>query len=162
MVPSPKVATYDLQPGMSAPELTERALEAIGSAEYDLIVLNFPNPDMVGHTGSLSAVIKAVEAVDLGLAKIVPAAQARGGAVFVTADHGNCELMRDPVTGGSHTAHTTNLVPAILVGAGDLTLQDGRLSDIAPTLLALMRLPIPAEMTGRSLAVDCVQRHSAA
>jgi 2,3-bisphosphoglycerate-independent phosphoglycerate mutase len=162
MVPSPKVATYDLQPEMSAPELTKRAVEAIGSGVYDLIVLNFPNPDMVGHTGSLSAAIKAVEAVDVGLGQIVPTVQARGGALFVTADHGNCELMRDPETGGPHTAHTTNLVPAILVGGGDLTLQDGRLSDIAPTLLTLMNLPIPAEMTGRSLAVRRVERHSIA
>jgi 2,3-bisphosphoglycerate-independent phosphoglycerate mutase len=153
MVPSPKVATYDLQPEMSTPELTERVLEGIGSGQYDLIVLNFPNPDMVGHTGDLSAAIRAVEAVDAGLGQIVPAVQARGGAIFVTADHGNCELMRDPETGGPHTAHTTNLVPAILVSGGNRRLRDGRLADIAPTLLALMGLPIPTEMTGRSLLV---------
>jgi 2,3-bisphosphoglycerate-independent phosphoglycerate mutase len=151
MVPSPKVATYDLKPEMSAPELTDRAVEAIGSGKYDLIVLNFANPDMVGHTGSLAAAIKAVETVDAGLGRIVEAIRKAGGALLVTADHGNCELMRDPVTGGPHTAHTTNPVPLIAVGAGDMTLSEGRLADLAPTLLALMDLPQPAQMTGSSL-----------
>jgi 2,3-bisphosphoglycerate-independent phosphoglycerate mutase len=151
LVPSPKVATYDLQPEMSAPELTERVVAAIESGKYDLIVLNFANPDMVGHTGSLPAAIKAVEAVDAGLGRIAEAVRAQGGALLVTADHGNCELMRDPETGGPHTAHTTNPVPVLLMGGDAAALKDGRLADIAPTLLALMGLPQPAEMTGRSL-----------
>jgi 2,3-bisphosphoglycerate-independent phosphoglycerate mutase len=151
MVPSPKVATYDLQPEMSAPELTDKAVEAIGSGKYDLIVLNYANPDMVGHTGSLKAAVKAVETVDTGLGRIAEAIRRAGGALLVTADHGNCELMRDPETGGPHTAHTTNPVPVVLLGGGDVTLADGRLADIAPTLLALMGLPQPQEMTGVSL-----------
>jgi 2,3-bisphosphoglycerate-independent phosphoglycerate mutase len=151
MVPSPKVATYDLQPEMSAAELTAKAVEAIGSGKYDLIVLNYANPDMVGHTGKLSAAIKAVETVDTGLGKISEAIQKSGGALLVTADHGNCELMKDPVTGGPHTAHTTNPVPLLLQGGGDVTLAEGRLADLAPTLLDLMQLPKPAEMTGMSL-----------
>ncbi len=116
MVPSPKVATYDLQPEMSAPELTDKAVAAIDSGKYDLIVLNFANPDMVGHTGILSAAIKAVETVDTGLGRIAEAIKAQGGALLVTADHGNCELMKDPETGGPHTAHTTNPVPVLLMG----------------------------------------------
>jgi 2,3-bisphosphoglycerate-independent phosphoglycerate mutase len=152
MVPSPKVATYDLQPEMSAPELTAKAVEAIESRKYDLIVLNFANPDMVGHTGSLPAAIKAVETVDTSLGKIADAIKKVGGALLVTADHGNSEMMRDPVTGGPHTAHTTNPVPLILFGAGNrLLLAEGRLADIAPTLLELMGLPKPPEMTGVSL-----------
>lgn len=157
MVPSPKVATYDLQPEMSAPELAEKAVAAILSGEYDLIVLNFANPDMVGHTGSLPAAIRAVETVDEGLGRIAHAIERAGGALLVTADHGNCELMRDPNTGGPHTAHTTNPVPVLLYDPAreargeSASLADGRLGDIAPTLLALMGLPQPAEMTGRSL-----------
>jgi len=157
MVPSPKVATYDLAPEMSAPELADKAVAAIGSGTYDLIILNFANPDMVGHTGKLSAAIRAVEAVDAGLGRIMDAIHAAGGALLVTADHGNCELMRDPSTGGPHTAHTTNPVPVMLdapgvSGAGGLGgLEDGRLGDLAPTLLALMSVPQPAQMTGRSL-----------
>ncbi len=152
MVPSPKVATYDLQPEMSAPELTDKAVEAIKSGKYDLIVLNFANPDMVGHTGVLSAAIKAVETVDTGLGKIANAIEAMGGALLVTADHGNCEMLIDPETGGPHTAHTLNPVPLILAGAGNrLLLAQGRLADIAPTLLELMGLPKPPEMTGVSL-----------
>ena len=152
MVPSPKVATYDLQPEMSAPELTAKAVEAIRSGKYDLIVLNFANPDMVGHTGSLPAAIKAVEAADTGLGEIAAAIEQAGGALLVTADHGNCELMRDPVTGGPHTSHTTNPVPLLLQGARNRSLAaDGRLADLAPTLLELMDLPKPAEMTGVSL-----------
>jgi 2,3-bisphosphoglycerate-independent phosphoglycerate mutase len=152
MVASPKVATYDLQPEMSAPELTDKAVAAIGSGTYDLIVLNFANADMVGHTGSLEAATRAVEAVDAGLGRIAAAIRAAGGALFVTADHGNAELMRDPATGGPHTAHTTNPVPAMLLGGpvgGELA--EGRLADIAPTLLALLGLPQPAVMTGHSL-----------
>jgi 2,3-bisphosphoglycerate-independent phosphoglycerate mutase len=151
LVPSPKVPTYDKQPEMSAPEVTEKAIAAIASGKYDLIVLNFANPDMVGHTGSLPAAIKAVQAVDAGLGRIVAAIGRAGGALLVTADHGNCELMRDPVTGGPHTAHTTNPVPVILIGGDGAALHDGILADIAPTLLELMGLPQPAEMTGHSL-----------
>ncbi len=151
MVPSPKVATYDLQPEMSAPELTHKALEVITSGKYDLIVLNYANPDMVGHTGILSAAIKAVEVVDTGVGQLAQAVHDAGGALLVTADHGNCELMRDPETGGAHTAHTTNPVPLLLIGPGDVSLAEGRLSDIAPTLLELMNLPKPVEMTGVSL-----------
>jgi 2,3-bisphosphoglycerate-independent phosphoglycerate mutase len=151
MVPSPKVATYDLQPEMSAPELADKAVAAIGSAKYDLIVLNFANPDMVGHTGVLAAAIKAVETVDAGLGRIADAITAQGGALLVTADHGNCEMMKDPMTGGPHTSHTTNPVPVVLMGGPGGALHDGRLADIAPTLLKLMGLPQPAEMTGRAL-----------
>jgi 2,3-bisphosphoglycerate-independent phosphoglycerate mutase len=152
MVPSPKVATYDLQPEMSAPELTDKAVAAIGSGKYDLVVLNYANPDMVGHTGSLPAAIKAVETVDDGLGRIAEAIRKAGGVLLVTADHGNCEMMRDPQTGGPHTAHTTNPVPLLLSGARNRALvADGRLADIAPTLLELMELPRPQEMTGRSL-----------
>jgi 2,3-bisphosphoglycerate-independent phosphoglycerate mutase len=152
MVPSPKVATYDLQPEMSAPELTDKAVAAINSGKYDLIVLNYANPDMVGHTGSLPAAVKAVETVDAGLGRIAQAVEKSGGALLVTADHGNCEMMRDPETGGPHTAHTTNPVPVMLVGARNRALSaGGRLADIAPTLLELMELPKPKEMTGTSL-----------
>ena len=126
MVPSPKVATYDLQPEMSAPELTDKVVAAIDSGKYDLIVLNFANPDMVGHTGSLPAAIKAVETVDAGLGRIADAIERAGGALLVTADHGNCEMMRDPETGGPHTAHTTNPVPVFLLGARQPRAADGR------------------------------------
>jgi 2,3-bisphosphoglycerate-independent phosphoglycerate mutase len=137
---------------MSAPELTDKAVEAIRSGKYDLIVLNYANPDMVGHTGNLPAAIKAVETVDFGLGRIADAISKSGGALLVTADHGNCEMMRDPATGGAHTAHTTNPVPVVLVGAGNRALlAEGRLADIAPTLLELMDLPKPEEMTGVSL-----------
>jgi 2,3-bisphosphoglycerate-independent phosphoglycerate mutase len=157
MVPSPRVATYDLQPEMSAPELTDKAVAAIASGTYDLIILNFANPDMVGHTGDLNAAIRAVETVDAGLGRIADAVVAAGGALLVTADHGNCEMMRDPVTGVPHTAHTTNPVPVLLVGAG-AALRDGRLADIAPTLLGLMGIVVPAEMTGTSLIPDDAAR----
>ncbi len=151
MAASPKVATYDLQPEMSAPELTDRAVAAIESDAYELIVLNFANPDMVGHTGVLAAAIAAVETVDSGLGRIADAITKAGGALLVTADHGNCELMVDPLTGAPHTAHTTNPVPAMLIGGGADGLADGRLADVAPTLLALLGIAQPAEMTGRSL-----------
>ena len=154
MVASPKVATYDLQPEMSAPELTDKVVTAIRSGQFDLIVLNYANPDMVGHTGNLAAAIKAVEAVDTGLGAIAEAIADQGGALMVTADHGNCELMKDPETGGPHTAHTLNQVPVLLAGVpGIVGLHDGRLADIAPTLLALLGLHQPAAMTGRSLLV---------
>ena len=152
MVPSPKVATYDLQPEMSAPELTAKAVAQIDSGVFDLIILNFANPDMVGHTGILAAAITAVETVDKGLGDIAAAVARAGGALVVTADHGNCELMRDPVTHEPHTAHTLNPVPVVVMGAPPgATLANGRLADIAPTLLALMGLPQPKEMTGVNL-----------
>jgi 2,3-bisphosphoglycerate-independent phosphoglycerate mutase len=151
MVPSPKVATYDLQPEMSAPELTDKAVAAIESGKYDLIVLNYANPDMVGHTGVLAAAIKAVETVDTGLGRIAEAIQAKGGALLVTADHGNCELMKDPETGGPHTAHTTNPVPVVLMTGNKPPIADGRLADLAPTLLDLLGIPQPPEMTGHSI-----------
>jgi 2,3-bisphosphoglycerate-independent phosphoglycerate mutase len=152
MPQSPKVATYDLQPEMSAAEVSDHFVRAI-EAGYDLIVVNYANPDMVGHTGSLSAAIKAVEAVDRGLTRAVAALEKAGGAMIVCADHGNCEMMVDPVTGGPHTAHTLNPVPVILFGGPQgATLRDGgKLADLAPTILALMGLPQPAEMTGQSL-----------
>ena len=153
LVPSPKVATYDLQPEMSAPELTDKAVEAIRSGKYDLIILNFANPDMVGHTGVLSAAIKAVETVDAGLGRLADAVLAQGGALLVTADHGNCELMRDPVTGGPHTAHTTNLVPVFLAGLENVKLHEGRLADVAPTLLDIIGMEKPAEMDGQTIIV---------
>lgn len=153
MPPSPKVATYDLQPEMSAPEVTQKFVEAI-EAGYDLIVTNYANPDMVGHTGDLAAAIKACEAVDQGLGRVLDALEAAGGAMIVTADHGNCETMIDPDTGRPHTAHTTNLVPVIAVGVPEGTgLRDGRLADLAPTLLDLMGLDKPPEMTGESLLI---------
>src|SRR5262249_51924977 len=152
MVPSPKVATYDLQPEMSAPELTDKAVEAINSGKYDLIVLNYANPDMVGHTGSLKAAVKAVETVDTGLGRNAAGIGKSGRPLLVTADHGNCEMMRNPETGGPHTAHTTNPVPVVMAGTRNYSLlPEGRLSDIAPTLLELMKLAKPAEMTGASL-----------
>ncbi len=154
MVPSPKVATYDLQPEMSAEELSDKAVAAIDSGRYDLIILNFANPDMVGHTGSLKAAISAVETVDAGLGRIADAVCRQGGVLLVTADHGNCEMMRDPQTGGPHTAHTTNPVPLLLVGREGVSLRDGRLADLAPTLLGLMELPVPTEMMGRSLVSE--------
>ena len=151
MPPSPKVATYDLQPEMSAPQVTEKFVEAIG-AGYDLIVTNYANPDMVGHTGDLDAAIKACEAVDAGLGQVLDALDKAGGAMIVTADHGNCEVMIDPKTGGPHTAHTTNPVPVILVnGPEGATLAKGRLADLAPSLLELMGVDQPKEMTGKSL-----------
>jgi 2,3-bisphosphoglycerate-independent phosphoglycerate mutase len=151
MAQSPKVATYDLQPEMSAAEVAEAFVGAI-EAGYDMIVTNFANPDMVGHTGDLAAAIAACEAVDQGLGRVIEALEKAGGAMIVTADHGNCETMVDPKTGGPHTAHTTNPVPVILVGRPEgAELREGRLSDLAPTLLGLMGVPLPPEMTGVSL-----------
>ena len=148
---SPNVATYDLQPEMSAPEVADKLVAAIEAA-YDLIVVNFANPDMVGHTGDLAAAIRACEAVDQGLGRAVDALEDAGGMMIVTADHGNCETMVDPETGGPHTAHTLNPVPVILVGGPEgARLRNGRLADLAPTTLALMGLPRPPEMTGESL-----------
>ncbi|MGH1370015.1 MAG: 2,3-bisphosphoglycerate-independent phosphoglycerate mutase [Maritimibacter sp.] len=151
MAASPKVATYDLQPEMSAGEVADQLAGAIRK-QYDLIVCNFANPDMVGHTGDLEAAIKACEAVDAGLGLALTALDEVGGAMIVTADHGNCETMVDPETGGPHTAHTTNPVPVALYGGpSGVSLREGRLSDLAPTLLDLMNIELPREMTGKSL-----------
>ena len=153
MPASPKVATYDLQPEMSAGEVTDKLVAAIG-AGYDLIVVNYANPDMVGHTGDLEAAKRACEAVDAGLGAALTALDAAGGAMLVCADHGNCETMIDPDTGGPHTAHTLNPVPVVLVGGpAGAGLRDGRLADVAPTILALLGLDQPSEMTGQSLIV---------
>ena len=156
VVPSPKVSTYDLQPEMSAEGVIEVAREAILSKKFGLLVVNFANPDMVGHTGSIPAVIKAVETVDRGVGILLEAIQSIGGAAVVTADHGNAEQMWDASTDGPHTAHTLNLVNAFLVGEGCQNLklrESGRLADLAPTILDLMGLPKPPEMTGESLIV---------
>ncbi len=151
MPPSPKVATYDLQPEMSAPDVTDAFVAAIEKG-YDLIIVNYANPDMVGHTGDLQAAMTACEAVDQGLGRVLMALDKAGGAMIVTADHGNCETMVDPETGGPHTAHTTNLVPVIVYGGpAGAGLRDGRLADLAPTLLDLMGLKQPDEMTGKIL-----------
>ncbi len=153
VAPSPRVKTYDMQPEMSAPEVTAHFLEAIRSQKYDLIIVNYANPDMVGHTGDLGAAIAACAAVDKGVAQVLDALDAVGGVMILTADHGNCEIMVDPETGGPHTAHTLSPVPVVLFGGPkDARIrQGGRLADLAPTLLELMQLPQPAEMTGQSL-----------
>ena len=153
LVPSPKVATYDLQPEMSADEVTDKLVAAIASGRFDLIVVNYANGDMVGHTGILAAAIKAAEAIDRCLGRLERAVVDAGGTLLITADHGNCEQMADPDAGQAHTAHTLNLVPAILVNGPKTVraLNAGRLADVAPTILALMGLPQPREMTGRSL-----------
>ena len=153
LVPSPKVATYDLKPEMSAPEVTDKLVDAIGSGKFDLIVVNYANSDMVGHTGDLGAAIKAIEAVDAALGRLMDAVKKAGGALFVTADHGNAEQMFDEKTHQKHTQHTLNRVPALLFGApADIrSLADGKLADVAPTMLDLMGVPQPKEMTGHSL-----------
>jgi 2,3-bisphosphoglycerate-independent phosphoglycerate mutase len=151
LVPSPDVATYDLQPEMSAPQLSERLVEAIGSGSFDVIICNVANPDMVGHTGKLDAAIKAVEAVDALLAAVVEAVDAAGGEVLITADHGNVEQMRDEISGQSHTAHTTNLVPFVFHGRETHISPTGSLRDIAPTMLSLLGLAQPDQMTGKPL-----------
>jgi len=149
LVPSPKVPTYDLQPEMSAGEITEKLITAIESTKYDVIICNFANPDMIGHTGNFDATVKAIEYLDKCLAKIIPALQAAGGEAIILADHGNAELMFDKETGQPHTAHTCNPVPFIYVGrAASIVNTCGALCDVAPTLLYLAGLPIPAEMTG--------------
>ena len=154
LVPSPKVSTYDKQPEMSALEVTAKLEWAIGCGKYDLIVVNFANPDMVGHTGNLEAAEKAVRTIDDCLGRLRKAVEKAGGVLLITADHGNVEMMRDPQTGEPHTAHTTFDVPIIVVNAkSSLTLEPGRLADVAPTLLDLMGLKKPHEMAGHSLAV---------
>ena len=152
LVSSPDVATYDLKPEMSAAEVTDKLVAAIESRQYDVIICNYANPDMVGHTGDLQAAVKAIEAVDVCLGRVVEAQLARGGEVLVTADHGNAELMRDAATGQPHTAHTLNLVPVLYIGRRPAQLAEtGALEDIAPTLLKMMGLPQPSEMTGEAL-----------
>jgi 2,3-bisphosphoglycerate-independent phosphoglycerate mutase len=155
MIPSPKdVPTYDFKPQMSAPAVGDAVVRAIESDKFDFVLVNFANPDMVGHTGVMQAAVTAVETVDAALGKVVDAARAKGGAVLITADHGNCELMKDPTTGQPHTAHTTNPVPLLYVNEGDRAVHlkaGGRICDVAPTMLELLGLPQPALMTGHSL-----------
>ena len=155
LVPSPDVATYDLKPEMSAFEVTDKLVEAIGSGRFDLIVCNYANGDMVGHTGVFAAAVKAVEALDQCLARVEAAVRAAGGDMLITADHGNCEQMVDYDAKQAHTQHTTDPVPLVYVGARNISLQaNGKLADVAPSLLALMQLPQPAEMTGDNLLVQ--------
>ena len=152
LVPSPKVATYDLQPEMSAYTVTEKVVEAINADKYDTIILNYANPDMVGHTGSLPAAIKAVETIDECVQKVVDAILEHDGTLIITADHGNCEQMIDYKTGEPHTAHTTNPVPLILVTKDEnLKVKSGKLADLAPTMLELLGIEQPKEMTGESI-----------
>ncbi|MGA8759497.1 MAG: 2,3-bisphosphoglycerate-independent phosphoglycerate mutase [Stellaceae bacterium] len=162
LVPSPKVATYDQQPEMSAPEVTDKVVEAIDSGRFDVIVLNYANADMVGHTGRLDAAVKAVETIDTCLGRVAAAVEKAGGTLVVTADHGNAEMMRDPDNGGPHTAHTLNPVPFLVVHPPAVAdLQDGRLADVAPTLLDILGLDKPAAMTGHSLILLQENRLSA-
>ncbi len=150
LIPSPKVETYDMQPEMSAYEVTDKVVEAIKEQKYDTIILNYANSDMVGHTGNLNAAVKAVEAVDECVGRVVEAIEEVGGVLLITADHGNSEQMIDYKTGEPHTAHTTNPVPLVLVGM-DAKLRPGRLADLAPTMLKIMGIEKPEEMTGESL-----------
>jgi 2,3-bisphosphoglycerate-independent phosphoglycerate mutase len=151
LVPSPRVATYDLKPEMSAVEVTDKLVAAIESGKYDAIVCNYANGDMVGHTGNLAAAVKAVETLDQCVGRVVAAARAAGGEVLITADHGNCERMYDPDTAQPHTAHTLNRVPFVYVGRPATVAAGGALQDIAPTMHSLMGLPRPPEMTGKPL-----------
>ncbi len=151
MVPSPRVATYDLKPEMSAVEVTDKLVAAIASDKYQAIVCNYANGDMVGHTGNIDAATRAIEVLDACIGRVVLAQQSRGGETLITADHGNVEMMHDPATGQAHTAHTMNLVPCLYVGRSAELAAGGALQDIAPTLLSMMGLPQPGEMTGRSL-----------
>ena len=153
LVQSPKVETYDMQPEMSAPEVTEKVLEAMNSKKYDAIILNYANPDMVGHTGNLDAAIKAIEEIDKDVGKVVEAIRANEGVLLITADHGNSEQMVDYTTGEPQTSHTTNPVPLILVGMENAKIKSGKLADLAPTMLDIMGLEKPAEMTGESIIV---------
>ncbi|MDD2533490.1 MAG: 2,3-bisphosphoglycerate-independent phosphoglycerate mutase [Eubacteriales bacterium] len=153
LIPSPKVATYDMQPEMSAFIVADEAVKRVNSAKYDVIILNFANCDMVGHTGIFAAAVAAVEAVDTCVGKVVDAILGQGGIALITADHGNAEQMIDPETGGAFTAHTTLPVRLIMIGAGEVSLQEGVLADLAPTMLDLMELPQPTEMSGHSLII---------
>ncbi len=150
LIPSPKVETYDMKPEMSAIEVTDKVVEVIESKKYNTIILNYANPDMVGHTGNLEATIKAIETIDTCVGRVVEALEKVNGVAIITADHGNSEQMIDYTTGEPHTAHTTNPVPLILVGK-KATLKPGRLADLAPTMLEIMGIEKPAEMTGTSL-----------
>jgi 2,3-bisphosphoglycerate-independent phosphoglycerate mutase len=163
LVPSPKVATYDQQPEMSAPEVTDKVVEAIRSGRFDAIVMNYANADMVGHTGRIDAATKAVETIDFCLGRLSEAVEQAGGTLVITADHGNAEMMRDRETGEPHTAHTLNPVPFVVVNppAEIGHLENGRLSDIAPTLLDILGLTTPAAMTGHSLISSTAGRHAA-
>lgn len=152
LVPSPNVATYDLKPEMSAPEVTDKLVAAIESNRYDAIICNYANPDMVGHTGSFEAAVKAIEAIDQCLGRLVGAAKKTGAELVITADHGNAEQMRDPVTEQAHTAHTCNLAPLLYVGRPAEALRaTGNLADVAPTMLYIMGIDKPAEMSGQTL-----------
>ena len=152
LVPSPKVETYDLKPEMSACEVCDKAVEAIKSGKYDSIILNFANPDMVGHTGNTDAVVKALETIDECVNRVVKAVNEVNGTLLITADHGNCEQMIDYKTGEPQTAHTTNPVPLAIVGLpSNKKIKEGRLADLAPTMLDIMGLEKPDEMTGESL-----------
>lgn len=151
LVPSPAVATYDLQPEMSAYQITEKVTTAIASGGYDLVVVNYANPDMVGHTGVFAAAVEAVETVDNCLGQVVEAVTEAGGELIITGDHGNAEKMVDCLTGQPHTAHTANQVPVIYVGQTPRTIKDGKLGDVAPTILEILGVPQPATMTGKSL-----------
>ncbi|MEW4983775.1 MAG: 2,3-bisphosphoglycerate-independent phosphoglycerate mutase [Cycloclasticus sp.] len=151
LIPSPNVKTYDLQPEMSAPELTDKLIEAINSEKYDAIITNYANCDMVGHTGNFDAAVKAVETIDICIARLLEALEKVGGEVFITADHGNAEQMTDPKTGQTHTAHTTNPVPFVYVGRSATLDSTGDLADVAPTLLAAMGVSPSDEMSGHSL-----------
>ena len=154
VIPSPKVATYDLKPEMSAPEVADECVKRIESGKYDVVILNFANCDMVGHTGVFEAAVKAVEAVDAAVEKVVTAVLNAGGCAFLTADHGNAEKMKNP-DGTPFTAHTTNVVPFVAIGCGDVKLREGGcLADIAPTMLPYIGLPVPAEMTGKSIIAE--------
>lgn len=153
LIPSPKVATYDMQPEMSAYKVADTCVDLINQDKYDCIILNFANCDMVGHTGVFSAAVAAVEAVDECLGRVVDALMAKNAKILITADHGNADCMIDPVTKDVFTAHTTNPVPLIVMGAGDVKLNKGKLADLAPTMLDLMGSEKPAEMTGESLIV---------
>ena len=154
LVPSPDVATYDLQPEMSAPEVTDELVEAIESGQYDVLIVNYANGDMVGHTGIFDAAVKAVEALDVCIGRVKTAVRAAGGDMLITADHGNCEQMQDYESGQVHTQHTTEHVPLIYIGDRDVKVRSGgRLSDVAPTILSLMELEVPSEMTGENLLI---------
>jgi 2,3-bisphosphoglycerate-independent phosphoglycerate mutase len=153
LIPSPKVATYDLQPTMSAARIAQRVEQAIEAGEFEVIVVNLANPDMVGHTGKLEATVTAVEATDQALGRIIAAVEKKGGVALITSDHGNAELMTDPASGQPHTAHTTNRVPFIVVDSrfGGSLKEGGTLQDVAPTFLKMVGLQVPPEMKGRDL-----------
>ena len=153
LIKSPDVETFDMKPEMSAYEVTDAVVDAINSDKFDVIILNYANCDMVGHTGIIDAAVKAVEAVDECVGRTVDAILKKGGQAIITADHGNADCLIDPETKAPFTAHTTNPVPMILIGAGDVTLKDGRLCDLCPTMLDLMGLEKPEAMTGESLIV---------